>query len=143
MERSAALKPFSILVVEDDDVDAMAIERAFRRAKNTSPIHRALSGIEALEMLRGENGKTPLPAPHLLLVDINMPRMNGFDFLQELRSDEKLKPATVFVLTTSSRERDRIAAQMFNVAGYILKEELEKDFSMLMDILSAEGRRYG
>ncbi len=111
----------SILLVEDDDVDAMNVKRAFKKVNINNPLHVAGNGIEALRMLRGEGVEPITPTPKIILLDINMPRMNGIEFLKELRADPELKAASVVVLTTSNEERDKVAAYDFNVAGYILK----------------------
>lgn len=111
-----------ILLVEDDEVDVMNVRRAFRKNHITNPLHVAGDGIEALEMLRGEGGKEKLdPQPRICLLDINMPRMNGIEFLREVRADPELQRLSVFVLTTSDEERDLMAAYDLHVAGYILK----------------------
>jgi len=101
--------PLTILLVEDDDGDARAVERAFVRAKIANPIKRVVDGVAALETLKGENGRTPLPFPFVMLVDLNMPRMNGIQLVETLRQDEKLRRSIVFMLTTSKRDEDKIA----------------------------------
>ncbi|VAX07059.1 Two-component transcriptional response regulator, LuxR family [hydrothermal vent metagenome] len=112
----------SILLVEDDEVDVMSIQRAFSKNHITNPVHVAGNGLEALAMLRGTDGQEKLnPMPKIILLDINMPKMNGIEFLKELRSDADLRSISVFVLTTSDEEKDRMAAYDMNVAGYILK----------------------
>lgn len=85
-------------------------------------------GIEALEILRGENGRTPPSHPYLILLDLNMPRMNGFEFLEELRKNPALHSTLVFVLTTSAEEEDRVRAYGHNVAGYVLKHAPGRSF---------------
>jgi len=114
-------KTAQLLHVEDDDLCIMGLERAFRDAKIANPIEFAHDGIEALEKLRGTNGRTRLHRPYLILLDLNMPRMNGIEFLQELRKDEQLKQSIVFVMTTSAADEDKVSAYKLGVAGYILK----------------------
>ncbi len=130
----------NILLLEDDDGDAKAIKRALRKAKVANPITRAIDGVEALEILEGRNGKPQLPGPHLLLVDINMPRMDGIEFLRELRSKPGLKRSIAFVLTTSARDEDIIAAYDLNVAGYVLKNNAGSDFLELIELLDCYWR---
>lgn len=108
-----------ILLVEDDLVDVMNIKRAFRKHEIGNELHVASNGIEALELLR-DREKLPV-LPRIVILDINMPKMNGIEFLQALRNDAALKHLTVFVLTTSNQERDRAEAYALNVAGYIVK----------------------
>ncbi|HCS28925.1 MAG TPA: two-component system response regulator [Spongiibacteraceae bacterium] len=130
----------NILLLEDDDGDAKAIQRALRKAKVANPITRAIDGVEALEILEGSNGRDKLPGPHLLLVDINMPRMDGIEFLTALRSNNELKRSIAFVLTTSARDEDVIAAYDLNVAGYVLKDNAGGDFLKLIELLDCYWR---
>lgn len=130
----------NILLVEDDDGDAKAVRRAFSKAKIANPILRAIDGIEALEMLRGENGREKLPKPNILLVDLNMPRMNGFQLVKALRADPELKRSIVFLLTTSKSEEDKAAAYDLNVAGYIIKQNAGVDFLNLVGMIDSYWR---
>ena len=87
-----------------------------------NPLHVAKNGEMALHMLRGTGGFPKLdPRPQIVLLDINMPRMNGLEFLREVREDPGLSPMSVFVLTTSKEDSDRFEAYKLNVAGYIIK----------------------
>ena len=108
----------NILLVEDDEIDVMNARRAFQKGNITSPLFHAEDGLQALEMLR--DGSVPRER-RLVLLDINMPRMNGIEFLRELRADAALKATPVVMLTTSDEEHDRVAAYGLNVAGYLLK----------------------
>jgi CheY-like chemotaxis protein len=110
-----------LLHVEDDDLCIMGLVRAFKKAKIANPISFAHDGIDALEMLRGTNGRERLPRPYLVLLDLNMPRMDGVEFLEELRKDEDLKKSIVFIMTTSGADEDKVKAYNLGVAGYILK----------------------
>lgn len=121
-------KSMNILLIEDDEVDIMNVERAFKRINLTNPLYIARDGVEALAMLRGQNGEAIVPWPRLILLDINMPRMNGIEFLHKIRQDPALKMITVIVLTTSNEERDVVAAYQFNVAGYIIKPVSFEEF---------------
>lgn len=115
-------KLLNILLIEDDSVDVMNVQRAFKKNNITNPLHIAFNGVEALNMLRGTNGKPKLnPMPRVILLDINMPKMNGLEFLRELRNDPELRSISVFVMTTSNDDQDKIEAYSLNVAGYILK----------------------
>lgn len=114
--------PPSILLVEDDDVDRMVVQRAFKKNNLPNPLLIAHDGEEALELLKGMNGKQrPEPMPKIMLLDINMPRMNGLELLSAIRQDEELKTISVFMLTTSKDDEDRLQAYKQNVAGYIIK----------------------
>jgi CheY-like chemotaxis protein len=110
-----------LLHVEDDDLCLMGLARAFKAAKIANPIYFAHDGIEALEMLRGTNDRARLPRPFIVLLDLNMPRMDGIEFLTEVRKDEELKKSIVFIMTTSNADEDKVAAYNLGAAGYILK----------------------
>lgn len=129
-----------ILLIEDDDGDAKAVQRAFNKSKIANPLRRAVDGVEALEVLRGENGRERLKSPWILLVDLNMPRMNGIELVAELRADPLLQQSVVFILTTSHRDEDLAAAYKLNVAGYIVKEKAGDDFLRLLGLVDSYWR---
>lgn len=124
-----------ILLVDDDQVDVEGVKRSFKAAKIANPIHIARDGIEALEMLRGGNGHTAIPKSHIILLDLNMPRMNGIEFLEEIRQDKALHASIIFVLTTSSAEEDICRAYEHHIAGYIVKPEAGSDFLSALAML--------
>ena len=111
-------RPLNVLLVEDDRVDVMNVERAFKRNAFRGTLEVAGNGLEALELLRGGTVATERL---LILLDLNMPKMNGIEFLRELRADAELGRLPVVVLTTSNEDSDRIEAYGLNVAGYIVK----------------------
>ena len=116
------VKQLNILLVEDDELDVMNVQRAFKKNNVLNPLYTASNGLEALEVLRGQRGSPPMPRERrLILLDLNMPRMGGIEFLREVRADPDLKHITVVILTTSDEERDKVEAYNLNVAGYILK----------------------
>lgn len=126
----------NVLLVEDDEVDVMNVQRAFKCNRIDNPLYVAHNGLDALNMLRG-NDSTAVPEHRrLVLLDINMPKMNGLEFLQELRQDESLKSIPVVVLTTSNADRDRFEAFRLNVAGYILKPVTFATFAEVMAALN-------
>jgi CheY-like chemotaxis protein len=106
-----------ILLAEDDDVDAMTVKRAFRDLHVTNELVRVGNGEEALEYLRDEDSAQPC----VILLDLNMPKMNGIEFLRVAKGDPVLKKIPVVVLTTSKEDSDRIESFKLNVAGYIVK----------------------
>jgi CheY-like chemotaxis protein len=126
-------QPLNILLVEDDKVDVMNVKRAFEKNHITNPLFVAGDGLEALEKLR--NGEVP-QGRRLVLLDLNMPKMNGIEFLYELRKDANLAAIPVVVLTTSNNERDKIEAYNLNVAGYLVKPVMFGEFSELMVTLN-------
>ncbi|HET6629898.1 MAG TPA: response regulator [Woeseiaceae bacterium] len=123
----------NILLVEDDEVDVMTVKRAFRQNHISNPLFVANDGIEALEMLRGDG----LPkGRRIVLLDLNMPRMNGIEFLQEVRKDPELASLPVVVLTTSNDDQDKVKAYDLNVAGYLVKPVTFLNFCDLMVALN-------
>lgn len=129
--------PINFLLVEDDEVDVKNVQRAFKKNNIANPLYVAGNGEEALKMLRG-NGVPPInPPPQVILLDLNMPKMGGIEFLRALRKDPIHKSLTVFVLTTSDEERDKIAAYEFNIAGYILKPIRFDQFMKTVKILES------
>jgi CheY-like chemotaxis protein len=125
----------NLLLVEDDEVDVQGLKRAFAKSRIGNPITVARDGIEALEFLRGENGRQKLAKPHLILLDLNMPRMNGLEFLEAIRADEDLKKSIVFMITTSKAEEDRAHAYEHHVAGYIVKQDPANTFMQAVALL--------
>ncbi len=124
-----------VLVVEDDDADFMAIERAFQKEKILNEIVRAKDGVEALDLLRGTNGREQLRRPYVVLCDINMPRMDGLTLVNELRIDNELHDTLVFMLTTSNHDQDRRDAYGLNVAGYMLKNDVGLNFPQVAKMI--------
>ena len=120
-----------ILLVEDDDVDAMTVRRTMRELGAPNPLDRAIDGERALEFLRDPAN----PRPGLILLDLNMPRMNGIEFVAELKRDPLLCMIPVVVLTTSSEEGDRIAAFSNSVAGYMVKPVDYPQFVAVMSLI--------
>jgi len=106
-----------ILLVEDDRVDAMTVKRALKEIRVTNHLDIVGDGEEALIFLRNpENEK-----PGIILLDLNMPKMNGIEFLKIAKKDETLKRIPVVILTTSKAERDKVDSFDLGVAGYMLK----------------------
>ncbi|HSJ23271.1 MAG TPA: response regulator [Longimicrobiales bacterium] len=123
----------NILLVEDDEVDVMNVKRAFQKNHITNPLFVAGNGLEALELLRG--GSIPKER-RIVLLDLNMPKMNGIEFLRELRADPALGGTPVVVLTTSNAEQDKVQAYNLNVAGYLLKPVTFANFCDVMAALN-------
>ena len=117
-----------LMLVEDDDVDAMTVRRAFRELKVANPLRVVHNGEEALEALR----LSGLPQPALILLDLNMPRMNGIEFLRVAKADERLRRIPVVVLTPSREEQDRLQTFDLGVAGYMLKPV---DYRQFVDVI--------
>lgn len=128
--------PLNLLLVEDDDVAAEAVIRGLHRHAMDCPVIAAEDGKAALQILRGNHSARRIEKPYLVLLDLNMPGMNGFEFLEALRADTALRDTVVFVLTTSSAETDRARAYRENIAGYIVKSATGPQFSGLARFLT-------
>jgi CheY-like chemotaxis protein len=130
----------NILLIEDDEVDCMAMRRALRDSAINSKVVEASNGIEAMEILHADEADSALPSPLLILLDINMPMMNGHEFLHKLRHEEtnpEIRDAVVFILTTSKAEEDRTQAYKEHVAGYIVKPDYALGLSKVVKMLKA------
>jgi CheY-like chemotaxis protein len=127
--------PVTLLLIEDDQVDVMAARRALKELQIANPLVVARDGVEALNLLRGTNGKRALERPYIVLLDLNMPRIGGIELLDAMRNDPILRRTIVFVLTTSEAEKDRLRAYDRNVAGYLLKQRAGSSFVDAMSML--------
>ncbi|NRA40293.1 MAG: response regulator [Planctomycetes bacterium] len=115
-------KSCNVLLIEDDDIDAMNVERSFKRLGMSHSITRASNGADALDILRNTEWTSNNHFPNIVLLDLNLPRMNGLEFLDVIRDDKILNMLNVFVLTTSTSQHDLDEAYKRNVAGYFVKE---------------------
>ena len=113
-----------ILLAEDDKVDAMTVRRAFNDLKVGNPLVHTVNGEDALKYLKGNGNKKPC----VILLDLNMPKMNGIEFLRVIKADDSLRSIPVIVLTTSKEEQDKIESFKLSVAGYIIKSVDYKKF---------------
>ncbi|MBX3015641.1 MAG: response regulator [Caldilineaceae bacterium] len=117
-------QPIQILLVEDDDVDATTIYRLLRPHAETLLITRVTDGQQALDCLHGTGGQQRLPRPYLILLDLQLPMLDGLAFLHELRADPQLQPSSVFVISASQAEADKAAAYRYGIVAYLAKESL-------------------
>jgi CheY-like chemotaxis protein len=124
----------TILLVDDNPIDCEAVHRGFAKHRIANPIVEAPDGIEALATLRGHRPQA-VPRPYVVLVDLNMPRMNGIELITAIRADPELRDSVVFVLTTSRSDEDRVASYNLNVAGYIVKADVGAGFIRLVEML--------
>lgn len=118
------MKTNTILLVEDDYLDVESVKRALKKQQISHVLHIAHNGVDALNMLTREYDKI---IPDIILLDINMPKMNGIEFLRIIKNYYSLKNIKIFMITTSAEEYDQISAQNLGVAGYILKPLNFKD----------------
>jgi CheY-like chemotaxis protein len=133
MEKIIIMKKHVILLIEDDELDIISVERSLKKLASNYELHTAYNGIEALQKLKG----SPPLQPDVILLDINMPKMNGLEFLHALRADEKLKNLRVFIMTTSSESSDRNAAEDLGIAGFIIKPLSYTDNTKRSDSMEA------
>jgi len=124
----------TILLVEDDDVAAESAVRGLQRVGAPFPVVLTEDGAAALAALRGEDPQHKVPRPRVILLDLNMLRMNGFEFLRALRADDTLTDDIVFVLTTSDADTDRARVYHQHVAGYMVKAAVGPQFSRLAQL---------
>jgi CheY-like chemotaxis protein len=124
-------RTLNLVLVEDDEIDVMNVRRALERAHVANPLFVAHNGLEGLQLLRSN---TVPNDRRLVLLDLNMPKMNGIEFLRELRKDPALRSTPVVVLTTSDDDRDKVQAYDLNVAGYLLKPVTFVNF---VDVMAA------
>lgn len=129
--------PLTILLVEDDDGDAEGLERAFQDSCSDVRIVRAFDGMEALVILRDRNAHRVLGPRCLLLVDVNMPRMDGLELVAAIRQDPALRRLVVFVVSTSNMALDKRAAYELNVAGYIVKQSDGRELQDLIRLIES------
>ena len=122
-----------ILLVEDDQVDVMTVMRALKEIKVTNPVVNMENGEEALKYLRDPDSAKPC----IILLDLNMPIMNGFEFLQVVKHDAQLKRIPVVVLTTSEEQQDKVNSFDLGVAGYIAKPVDYRRFVEVMRSIDA------
>jgi len=113
-----------VLLVEDDAIDMMTVRRAFRDLKLNNPLSHATNGEEALAYLRNPANATPC----VILLDLNMPRMNGVELMKTVKADPSLKKIPIVVLTTSRDDRDIVDSYKLSAAGYIVKPVDYKKF---------------
>ena len=128
-------QPVRFLIVDDDQVSVLAIKRALKKLKIINPVQVARDGREALDMLKSEISEGQALPPYLVTLDLNMPRMNGFEFLEEVRNDPTLHRLVIFVLSTSDAPADVANAYDNNIAGYIVKDNLGDSFVRALDMI--------
>jgi CheY-like chemotaxis protein len=114
-------KPLEILLVEDDPADVELTQWSMKESKLSTKLHAVEDGIEALAFLRREGKYADAPRPDLILLDLNLPRMDGRTFLAEMRADGGLKSIPVVILTTSEAEEDVVKSYRLGANCYITK----------------------
>lgn len=131
--------PINLLLVEDDIVDIQTFRRSMRQFRLANPLYIARDGFEALNMLRSKQADNTLVVPHprIVLLDLDLPRMDGLTFLNEVQDDSLLRTLPIIIITGSTDERSRATALGLNVASYFFKPV---DFDALVEMISCLGR---
>jgi CheY-like chemotaxis protein len=128
----------SILLVEDDDIDAEAIISLFKRLLAPIRFHVAKNGEEALDKLYGRNGSEKInPLPNAIILDTNMPKMNGIEFLENIRPDSTLENIPIFMVTGEYTTREQLTIHHLNVAARMIKpfqfEDVKHIYSIILE----------
>lgn len=128
------MKKVKLLLVEDDELDVISVERSLKKTAANYELHKAYNGKEALQML---DGWAAHEQPDVILLDLNMPKMNGVEFLSIIRKNAAYKHLRVFVMTTSSENDDRQTTEALGISGYIIKPLNYNDNSRRSDSMDA------
>lgn len=128
------MKKHNILLIEDDELDMISVRRSLKKIESDYELHTAYNGIEALKLLKDTHGSI---VPDVILLDLNMPKMNGIEFLQILREDPRLQSTKVFIMTTSAESNDRDRAEALGISGYIIKPLSYTDNTKKTDTMDA------
>jgi len=136
IQRPKDYESVRFMIVDDDDISIMALERAMKHLRLANPVEIASDGVQALEMLRAAIDSDGTLPPYILTLDLNMPKMGGLEFLNTIRKDKVFNKLVVFVLTTSDAPSDIASAYESNVAGYIVKEDPTNTFREALNMLN-------
>ncbi len=137
------MNPKKILLIEDDYLDVTNVKRALTKLAVDYTLHVAHNGVDALAILNGNTQDGTRVHPDIILLDINMPKMNGLEFLGIIKSYYSLNNIKTFIMTTSAEEYDKVAAENLGISGYILKPldfsgNRKDDSGLATEILKAE-----
>lgn len=135
-DTQAIIDPKAIIILaEDDDVDAKIIAKSLAKENINNPISRAHDGEEAFALINKSNQENP-NTPHILLIDINMPKMNGLELIRKIHNSNNRNNNLIFVFSGSKSDEEKLRAYDFNITGYISKDRAGKDFHRLAQILN-------
>lgn len=130
----AAVRPIEILLVEDDEGDVLLTTEALEASKVTNNMHVARNGEEALKFLRREQGYHDVPRPDIVLLDLNLPRIDGREVLAQIKSDPELRRIPIVVLTTSEAEEDILRSYDLHANAYVTKPV---DFERFLEVIQS------
>ena len=125
-------QPISVLLVEDDPGDVVLVTEAFEHNKVANDLHTVQDGVEAVSFLRKEGEYTSAPTPDLILLDLNLPRKDGREVLEEIKADPELRRIPVVVLTTSKAEEDVLRSYDLHANAYVTKPV---DFDRFIEVV--------
>lgn len=135
METEKMVKPINILLVEDNPADVRLTEEAFKEGGILNKLYVAKDGEEALSMLACNGSNSRIPRPDLILLDLNLPRKDGREVLEQIKDDESLKRIPVVILTTSNAQQDILKAYDLHANCYITKPvDLDQFFTVIKSI---------
>lgn len=130
--KKTIMNKHTILLIEDDELDIISVKRSLKKMETDYELHTAYNGIEALNILKSDT-----LMPDVILLDLNMPKMNGIEFLHIMREDEALNTIKVFIMTTSSESSDRVLAEELGISGFIIKPLNYTDNTKRIDSMDA------
>lgn len=136
MAAETTTAPVKLLLIEDNDIDQEIVRRAFRSADIPCELLVARDGGEAIDIMLGDSGNEPLGRPYLVMLDLDMPGVDGLEFLSEIRADPILRRTVIFILTGAIRDQDRDRCYDHCVAGVLLKDRLSSDPIPLVSMLN-------
>jgi CheY-like chemotaxis protein len=127
--------PIEILLVEDNPGDARLTQEALRDAKVRNNLHVVLDGVEALAFLRRQGKHAAVPRPDLILLDLNLPKKDGREVLEEIKQDDQLRHIPIVILTTSQAEKDIIESYRLRANAFVTKPvDLEQFLKVVQSI---------
>ncbi|MDA1192127.1 MAG: response regulator [Candidatus Poribacteria bacterium] len=130
------MNPLNVLLVEDNPSDVYIISEALKEVMTPTALNVARDGVEAMQVVRREEGHQDDPRPDLIFLDLNMPRKNGYEVLKELKEDDKLRRIPVIILTSSREQEDVVAAYHLYANGYLEKKvDLDEYIGMLEAVI--------
>jgi CheY-like chemotaxis protein len=134
MSKDPEARPIEILLVEDDEGDVLLTTEALEASKITNNMHVARNGEEALKFLRRQDGFAEAPRPDIVLLDLNLPRVDGREVLAQVKSDDELRRIPIIVLTTSEAEEDIVRSYDLHANAYVTKPV---DFNRFLQVIQS------
>lgn len=137
MSNNKQIKPLDLLLIEDNESDVLLTQEAFRNIQSIRRIYSVSDGVEAMDFLQRKGGFKTMPRPDLILLDLNLPRKDGRELLQEIKRDPNLKRIPVIVLTTSSADEDISKCYDLHANCYLKKPVNMNEFYEIANLIEA------